>query len=562
MLQTVTHKGGERANKNKFFVDGLSLQPYDSGQFRHSSHDLADLPMQVRRDSGFLSLALLTFSTAAFCQTNAGIVAFANSGSKAAQAPFLHGLALLHSFEYDFAARDFREAEKIDPDFAMAYWGEAMTSNHPVWNQQNRGAALAALGKLGATPEARLAKAPTEREKDYLRTLDVLYGEGPKATRDQLYAGAMAELHAKYPDDLEAAAFYGLALLGTGEGVRNERTYMQAAAILMPLFYSHPDHPGVAHYLIHSCDDPVHAGLALPAARAYSKIAPDAAHAQHMTSHIFLALGMWSDVVQANVAASRVVNEQLAVAGKRAAHCGHYNYWLEYGYLETGQAEKAKQVLEGCRADATQEGMAARARGVVDPDDAALASYLTMKTRFVIDTAQWNSEVAGWPVPASDNPLLQFDVDYLTGFVAAEKGDLDVARKAVADMDLLLPKLPELFDKAGEPPDEPGRQIPGIERSQVQALIFAAEGRLDEAIALARKTAGAEMNLPFAFGPPDPVKPSYEILAELLMKQNQPREAEDALKLALLRAPNRSQSVTLLARASAAASGSTSTATR
>jgi tetratricopeptide (TPR) repeat protein len=518
--------------------------------------------MKNHCNSGLLSLVLLTLSSAAFCQTNAGVVSFANSGSKAAQAPFLHGVALLHSFEYDDAARDFREAEKMDPNFAMAYWGEVMTFNHTVWNQQNRDAALAALGKLGGTPEARLAKAPTEREKDYLRTLDVLYGEGPKATRDQLYAEAMAELHAKYPDDVEAAAFYGLALLGTGEGVRNERTYMQAAAILMPLYYSHPDHPGIAHYLIHSCDDPIHAGLALPAARSYSKIAPDAAHAQHMTSHIFLALGMWSDVVQANEAATRVVNEQRAAAGKAAVHCGHYNYWLEYGYLETGQIAKAKQIVEGCRADAAQAGMAAHSRSVVDPDDAALFSYLTMKTRFVVDTAQWDGEVAGWVLDPGENPLLRFAVDYEAGLIAAEKGDLSAAQKALSGMDSLLPMLPAVFDKAGEPADQPDRQVPGIERNQVQALILAAEGKLDEAVALARKTADAEMNLPFAFGPPDPVKPSYELLAELLMKQNQPREAEAALKLSLLRAPNRRQSVVLLERASAAGKGSSSTAMR
>jgi hypothetical protein len=243
--------------------------------------------------------AIVTFVAAAtFAQTNGGEVSFPNSGSKAAQVPFLQGLAMLHNFEYEIAAREFRQAESIDPNFAMAYWGEAMTHNHPVWNQQNRKTAQEALSRLGATAEERLAKAKTEREKDYLRTLDVLYGDGSKPERDQRYASAMAQLHATYPDDVEAAAFYGLALLGSQAGVRDERVYMQAAAILLPLFYKYPHHPGIAHYLIHSCDDPIHAPLALTAARAYSKIAPDAAHAQHMTSHIFLALGMWDDVVR------------------------------------------------------------------------------------------------------------------------------------------------------------------------------------------------------------------------------------------------------------------------
>ena len=518
--------------------------------------------MRFPRTSQLLIVALAFFAAAALSQTNAGVVSFPNSGSKAAQAPFLHGLAQLHNFEYEFAAKDFREAEKMDPDFAMAYWGEAMTFNHPVWNQQNRTAALAALNQLGSTPEARLAKAPTEREKDYLRSLDILYGEGPKPTRDPRYADAMAQLHTKYPDDIDAAAFYALALLGTGEGVRDERAYMKAAAILVPLFYQHPGHPGIAHYLIHSCDDPIHAPLALAAAHAYSKIAPDAGHAQHMTSHIFLALGMWNDVVQANEAAMRVVNEQRSAAGKTTVHCGHYNYWLEYGYLETGQIEKAKQVLDGCRTEASQAGMAARAKNAVDPDDAALFSYLQMKTRFVVDTAGWNSDVAGSTLDSGDNPMLQFAEDYDTGLIAAEKGDLAAAQKALAGMDVLLPRLPEIFDKAGAAADEPGRQAPAIERNQVQALILAGEGKLDDAVTVARKAAEAEMNLPYAFGPPYPVKPSYELLAELLMKQNHPREAEDALKQAILRAPNRTQSVTMLELASAAVSSAGSTALR
>ena len=502
--------------------------------------------------SGRFIVAAAILALRASAQTNAGEVSFANSGPAAAQAPFLHGLALLHNFEYEAAAADFRRAETIDPNFAMAYWGEAMTFNHPVWNQQNRAAALAELDRLGATAEARLAKAPTPREKQYLQTLDVLYGEGSKPERDQLYADAMAKLHSSYPDDVDAAAFYALALLGSQEGVRNERVYMQSAAILIPLFQRYPNHPGIAHYLIHACDDPTHAPLALPAARAYSKIAPDAAHAQHMTSHIFLALGMWSDVVEANQAAMRDVNEQRSAEGKTTVHCGHYNYWLEYGYLEIGQVENAKQVLAGCREEASKPGAAARARNVSDPDGASLLSYIVMQSRFLIDTAQWKSEDGQWVVDTGDIPMARFDMDYQTGFTAAEAGDVVKAGKSLAEMESLLPGLQEVFDKSGAAADEPDRQVPAIEYQQVQALIFADEGRLDEAVALAQKAAKAESGLPYAFGPPYPVKPSYELLAELLLKQNHPHEAQDACKQALLRAPNRIQSLALLERATTA----------
>ena len=506
------------------------------------------------------SASAFIFSIASVAQSDVGQVAFANSGSPAAQQPFLHGLALMHSFEYPSAAQDFRKAEAIDPNFAMAYWGEAMTSNHPVWNQQNRAAALAVLDKLGATSEARLARASTQREKDYLQTLDVLYGDGAKKDRDQRYADAMAKLHKKYPEDVDAAAFYALALLGSQEGVRNERVYMQAAGILMPLFYKYPHHPGVAHYLIHSCDDPIHAPLALPAARAYSQIAPNASHAQHMTSHIFLALGMWSDVVEANEAATRVVNQQRAFNGKTSSHCGHYNYWLEYGYLETGRIDKAKEVLAACRAEASEAGMAARARGVADPDGASLLSYIAMQSRFLADTNQWNGDFAQWSVDIGDAPMAQFDASYERALAAAETGDLAEARQHLAKMDSVLPSLPEIFNQDGTAPDDPTRQVPNVERQQVQALLLAGEGKMDEAITVARKAAEAESNLPYAFGPPSPIKPSYELLAELLLKQNHPREALEACRLALLRAPNRTQALALLEQASAASNASTSAA--
>ena len=506
----------------------------------------------IRPIAILLSAILALSSAAALAQTNAGEVSFANSGAKAAQTPFLLGLALLHDFEYELAAGEFHKAEAIDPNFAMAYWGEAMTFNHPVWNQQNRAAALAALARLGATPEARLAKAPAEREKDYLRTVDILYGDGTKPERDEHYAEAMERLHEKYPDDVEAAAFYALALLGTGEGVRNERAYMQAAGILLPLFYKYPHHPGIAHYLIHACDDPIHAPLALPAARAYSKIAPDAAHAQHMTSHIFLALGMWNDVVNANVAAMRVVNQQRDANGKSTGHCGHYNYWLEYGYLETSRFDQAKKVAQGCHDEASLPGMTARARNVADPDDASLLSSIEMQSRFLIDTAQWDGDVAQWTVDVGDNPMAQFNAAYAMGFAAGERGDLAAARKSISEMDGLLPRLPEIFDKSGAAPDDPDRQAPAIERQQVEVLILADEGKLDEAVASAEEAAKEESNLPYAFGPPLPIKPSYELLAELLLKQNRPREAQEACKQALLRSPNRTQSLALLKRATAA----------
>src|SRR5258706_11644504 len=276
---------------------------------------------------------------------------FANSGAPAAQADFLAVLALLHDFEYPAAAAAFRRAEATDPGFAMAYWGESMTFNHPIWMQQDLKAGRDALNKLALTPPARRAKAKTEREKAYLDALEILYGDGSKEERDFRYEDAMAKLHARYPDDVDAAAFYGLAILGTAHAGRDIATYMRAAGVLEEAWMNHRDHPGLVHYLIHSYDDPTHAPLGLRAARIYAKIAPDAGHAQHMTSHIFLALGMWEEVVQANIPAIAYVDRVRKAAGKGPApRCGHYPSWLGYGYLQLSEMDQARSAVASCRA--------------------------------------------------------------------------------------------------------------------------------------------------------------------------------------------------------------------
>ena len=188
-----------------------------------------------------------------------GTIDFPHSGKAEARQAFLTGVLLLHSFEFEDAATQFQRAQEIDPDFALAYWGEAMTYNHPLWQQQDKPAALVALERYGATPEARQRKAPSEREAAYLAALDVLYGDGSKTERDVAYLKAMGRLAAAYPDDLEAQAFYALAILGSTNGERDFATYMRAASVAQRIFGANPDHPGAVHYMIHSFDDPVHA---------------------------------------------------------------------------------------------------------------------------------------------------------------------------------------------------------------------------------------------------------------------------------------------------------------
>src|SRR5437773_258584 len=213
-----------------------------------------------------LSFFFLLSSAPALAQQDFGEVAFANSGPPSAQADFLLGLAQLHNFEYEDAAEHFRKAQQAAPDFVMAFWGEAMTQNHPVWHEEDVADAREILKRLAPTSEARLAKAPTEREKLYLRSAEVLFGDGTKEERARQYESLLAEIHRKFPEDVDGAAFYALATLGTTEHGRDFATYMRAAAVLEEVFRQHPHHPGVVHYLIHCYDDSVHAPLGLRAA--------------------------------------------------------------------------------------------------------------------------------------------------------------------------------------------------------------------------------------------------------------------------------------------------------
>jgi hypothetical protein len=467
-------------------------------------HDWRKFP----RTNGILLFLVFLIISTSFVRAETipglGTATFPTSTHSAAAAhDFARGLLLLHLFEYDDAASSFIAAEKADPGFAMAYWGEAMTFNHPVWNEVDVQAGQAALARFGPTPEARTQRIADPRERAWLSAVEILYsGAGSKPERDARYAMAMQQLSRAYPKDHEAQLFYALALLGKSEGVRDVLTYLQAAAIAKAVFMRNSDHPGAAHYWIHGMDDPQHAAGALVAARALSKIAPDAAHAQHMCSHIFLALGMWDDVVQANIAATRVMNQQAAAAGKPPIRCGHSHYWLEYGYLQQGRISEAKRVVAGCREQAMQPGMAARAREIVDPDDATVSSFVEMRCRYLVDTGRWQDEVAGWKVDMGGALMPELNDAFASGFAAAQRGDLPTANKALATMVELLPQSPAAFDRAGTPPDDPVRSLPQIQKLQLQAAILSAEEHGDQAVAMVRRAVAIGGELPYAFGPP------------------------------------------------------------
>ncbi len=460
-----------------------------------------------------------------------GTITFPTSARGAAQDHFTRGVLWLHSFEYARALQEFRLARQAQPGFAMAAWGDAMTWTHPVWNEQNADSGRAALARLAPTREARRALAPTPREQGYLDAVEALYADsGSKARRDTLYADAMARLSAAFPDDPEASLFHALALLGLNQGIRSTATYMRAAAIADEVFRANPDHPGAAHYLIHSFDDPIHAPLGLRAARAYSKIAPDAAHAQHMTTHIFLALGMWDDVVSQNEIAVRLT----------ALTPGHYTLWLAYGYLQQGRYREARRLI-----DTLALTGAARPR--------AMAMLGLFRAQQLANTGTWSSAPAVDSGGAAGRTPADALAQFVRGYSALARGDHAAARRAI---DALTPPPQADSARAGFTEDGEGNKAPILAR-ELRGALAISEARRDEAVALLRDAARMEDALPLEFGPPDIVKPTHELLGEVLMVMGQAPEAQREFERALALAPGRSRSLLGLMRAARAAGDTT-----
>ncbi len=498
------------------------------------------MPTLLKRLPVLLCCLLVTgLAGVAFAQTgddyNLGSVHFPTSGSDEAQPYFIRGVLLLHSFEYDRAAEEFRAAQRVDPDLAMAYWGEAMTYNHPLWNQQDREAAREALRRLGPTDEGRQAMAPTARERAYLAAVAVLYGEGSKSQRDTLYSQAMERLTEQYADDVEARAFYALSLLGLSQGERNHSSYMRAGAIALDISRDHPRHPGAMHYAIHSFDDPVHAPLGLPAAQAYSTIVPNAAHAQHMVSHIFVALGNWDEVVAANEKATRAVARMADFAqgsGRERWPCGHNAKWLVYGYLQQGRVSAAREVAGECRIVASEAS-----------SSRPYASVAAMHAMLVVDGSEAGKielDTTGLWLLAKQKMLLA------TGLLALRNGE--EAEAIVVEMESLRKEaVGDRADDASLPPL--------LARVEIMERVLRAQMLPDGQAALneIRRAVALQTTLPTPYGPPPVVMPAGEALGEVVLALGHPAEAVSAFRDALERTPRRPKSVLGLARAYAEA---------
>ena len=487
-------------------------------------------------------------------ESQLGKVEFPTSGSDKAQAHFLRGLAALHSFWYEEALEAFRESTKVEPDFAMGYWGEAMSHNHPLWSEQDISAARQVLAKIKETPKL------TDRERAYIAALRRLYGDGDKRSRDAAYSVAMEKIYLAYPEDLDAAAFYSLSLLGrvTGED-KSYRLQARAGAIALQVYEKNPNHPGAAHYIIHAFDDPEHAILALPAARRYASIAPEAHHARHMPSHIFLQLGMWPEAAASNELAweasdtwMKRKNLPLSVRDYHSLH------WLLYAYLQQGRYNQAEQLLTLMKKVMSESTYNNKLR-----PDYYENNYANMAAAFIVETEQWN--LAAELFPEGKQKPAASEQTTMGGSHGGHGGGSGPTVDAVATgrtsrASTTLPLFVRGLAAAVNGTVSTASVGQNIRDLEIAALSASMKKDHDKAVELMKKATAMEEQLSAPYGPPSLIKPTHELFGEILLRAGKPAEAAEAFKTSLLRQPNRARSLLGAARA-AAQSGNHAAAT-
>lgn len=476
-----------------------------------------------------------------------GAVSFPNSGSPHAQEDFLRGVAWLHSFGYEEAIDAFRRAQAIDRDFALAYWGESLSFNQPLWFHEDVAQGRAALRKLAPTPDERAAKAKTTREQAYLRAVEALWGPGDKRARDRAYAEAMAALVALAPGDDEAQVFYALALLAMlPRGDASLPLRRQAGALAEGVFARNPNHPGAAHYMLHAYDHGALAEKALPAARAYARIAPAASHALHMPAHAFVQLGLWDEAAKSDQASWEA---SIAWAERRGASVAlrdfHSLTWLQYEWTQQGRFNEALDAI-GLVDEAMRVALPGEDAGGHHYADSSIGRGAgpaalrndrgSMRARFVIEGERWK-------VMQGQSSFDNIDELFALGMSAVRLGDLPRARAAR-----------ELLARAAAPGQDPElSEQAAIMEKELEALMAMAEGQPPRAFAAMDTATTLQGRMPKPIGRPYPVKPADELYGELLLDAGRPNEAAAWFQRALERTPNRSRALLGLARAMARA---------
>ncbi len=474
----------------------------------------------------------------------AGTVDFPVSCASAVRPEFLRGVALLHSFFYEEARRIFTEVAAKDPTCAMAQWGIAMTWWHPIWtpptpDEMNTGKA--------AMDKAMAMKAGTDRERQFITALNTYYntpdspvtGEvgqschGPVGSRDRViaYEKAMRKVYDRYPDDVETQAFYALAVLAVGYATPTDTTLsnqLQAARILEKLWKKNPNHPGVAHYLIHSYDYPALAERGLAAARGYSSIAPWVPHALHMPSHIFTRLGMWEDSIAANRSSSEASRAYAKMRHRDATEAEelHALDYMAYSYLQEGQDAKAKEVVDF---------VATVRKTNPELDFVAAYALAAIPSRYALERNAW-SDAAAVRVPAlphwSSFPFMEALIEYAHALGRAHTSDLDGARKA-------MDRMGQLRDATTDPKFDYFKRQLDQQMQAASAWVAYGEGKKEDAVDLLRRAADAEDILGKHPVSPGALVPAREQLGDLLLKLDRPKEAQREFEAALKIYPGR-----------------------
>jgi len=461
-------------------------------------------------------------------------------GNNESKEHFKKGLLLLHSFEFQDSEEAFLKAQIADPNCAMAYWGEAMTNNHPLWRQQNYDNGVRALLKLDQVDLTGISSL----EEDLIQSVKVLYGEGGKFDRDEKYSEFMETLFEKYPDNQEIAAFYALSLLGSVHVGRNDEVFEKGARIAQSILEENPNHPGALHYLIHSYDDPKNAFKAIEAANSYSVVAKDASHALHMPSHIYVALGMWDEVVNSNIDSWEAsVNRMNRKSLNNNAQSYHALYWLMYGYLQQGQYSKAEKIMNDM-IQYTEELPSYGARGYI----------MNMKGTYLVETNDWTSEIASIDTKIED---LRVDVQgvqlFTQAMLAYNNKDLLKITSVIDSMKVIrISAETRISNKGiatcgyGQRNADPGQiDVDQLHVMEFEALALQAMLQNDNPTTKLRleEATNLEGRISYSYGPPAIVKPSYELYGDWLLLQKNPEEATKMYELALERGPKRIHSL-------------------
>ena len=462
-----------------------------------------------------------------------GTVAFPVSCAPSVQKPFERGVALLHSFWYEEAEKEFQQIAQDDPHCVMAHWGLAMSLWHQLWN--NPDAEMIQRGSDEVHQAKTTGGATTPRERAYIAAIAAFYGESKKLNheaRARAYSVAMKNVYDSYPDDHEAAAFYALSLLASEP--HDDTTFAnrkQAAAVLEKLFAIEPDHPGVAHYLIHSYDKPQLAQLGLPAARRYAQIAPAAPHALHMPSHIFARVGLWQDDIDSNLASIAATRKTSAMHMGGEGHQFHAMDFLLYAYLQSGREADAAKLIDEVK---TMPKMKSMYGPDFDPETYALSKF---PATYDLELRHWTDAAALQVVPGS----LRGDqsITYWARAIgSARSGNLAQAHKDLEQIDAIRKDL--LADKKTD-----YAEVAADDHQEAEAWILHAEGEDEKAVTMLRNLADKSDKL----GDEPESIPAREMLADLLLEAKRPQQSLVEYQTDLKLNPNRFNALYGAARA-------------